>query len=364
MAEVSYIFGDALTGQIIQEINCFGVYITKQFGGGQMQCSFTYDQTGKDNDALRAATIPGRSFAVCERDGKPIWGGIVWSRTYQSQAKVASLYCMPFEEYSSRRLIRQDYKRDDVEQQSIFLELYGLMQADPNSIDVTLPSVPALTLLEKSIDIKATEYKTYRSAFDILTSGEDGFDWRIDTSRSDNVYTHKLKIGYPILGTGDPSAVVFDYPGNILNYWNAESMSDAGTYFFGEGAGEGSDMLVETYAHTDLLSAGFPRYDIEIPAKDVTSRALLRSIVAQQAKLRRPPMPVITAEVKADLDPIFGSYFVGDACTLSLDSAQFGGPGQTNGLFEKATRVLGFEYYPPSDDTVEFARLAFEGDDL
>jgi hypothetical protein len=238
------------------------------------------------------------------------------------------------------------------------------MQSDPHSVLVTLPSAPGGTLLAKSVDVKASEYKTFRSVIDEIANTEDGFDWRIDVARADNVYTRTLSIGYPTLGAFDPKAIVFDYPGNIFNYWDAESMASSGTHVFGVGAGEGDTMIQASHVATDLLSQGFPRYDIDLPTKDITSLSTLQSIVNQQAAIRRPPMPVITAEVKGDLDPVFGSYNIGDACTLSLFSPQFGVSDQSDGLFERSTRVLGYEYYPPSDDSVELARLVFEGDDL
>jgi len=59
MARMSYVFGDALTGSIIQEIDLQGVSMTRALSGiGEFRGSFGLDQSGKDNRDLIAATEP------------------------------------------------------------------------------------------------------------------------------------------------------------------------------------------------------------------------------------------------------------------------------------------------------------------
>jgi hypothetical protein len=359
MTTVSYIFGDARTGKIVEEISLYGVNISRTMNDGEMTATFQFDQIGKRNEDLAAATTPGRSFVVAERDGEPIWGGIVGSATYQAQSKSCQLYARVLEAYPDRRYIRQDITSIG-EQQQLFLNLYNLMQADPYSINVALPTFTGPTLVSKSLSIKATEFKSYRSAIDSLADGENGFDWTIDWSRTGGTYVKTLRMGYPILGSINERALLFEYPGNIFNYWETRSIGGAGTNIFAVGAGEGSTMLTTEVIHQDLLNSNFPRYDVLTSHKDITSLALLDDIAQQEATIRRAPAPVITAELKADLDPVFGSYSVGDACTIIFKDA----PHPGTGGFTRATRVLGYTYVPPSSDSAEVARLTFEGEDL
>lgn len=355
MPDISYIFGDMLTGQIIEEIRLQGVSMTRGFGQGELRGSFQLDQTGKNNEDLMSATEEGRSYVVCTRDSQPVWGGIVWTRTYQSQAKVYELYCKAFEHYPEYRLIRSDFSRIDDEQRNIFLDLWQDMMDDSNSIQITLPSSFA-SVIVKSLEIKAVEYKKYRQAMDEIANGDDGFDWTIDIAQIGGTFTRTLRVGYPTLGSTE--SLVLYYDGEITNYWNNGSMGGRATHVYGVGAGEGSSALVQEVIHSDLVASNFPRYDVALSFKDITDSAALTSLTIQAARFRKAGVPIYTIEVKGDLEPQFGSYGLGDEVEVHF----INDPSHTasNSVFN--SRILGWEYYPPSDDHVEYARLVFEGD--
>lgn len=358
MAQMSYIFGDLRTGQIIEEINSlYGVSMTDKFGGGDFRATFNLDQTGKDNDTLMAATIPGRCYVVVEREGVTVWSGMVWTRTYQSQAKSTQLYCRAFENYPERRLIRSNLSYTNMEQRNIVRNLFLDMQTDPNSITVDIPSSFS-TLVTKSVTVLASEYKTYKQVIDSVANAADGFDWRITVARQGGVYVRQLSMGYPYLGGTNPNNLIFEYPGAITNYWENETMGEGATNVYGIGAGEGDDMLQASYVHQDLLNFGFPRFDLDVSFKDIENQSRLNALTAQQAAIRRAPMPVITAELKGDSIPVFGGYAVGDACTIIIKD-----PKHPN-VLKKQSRLYAWEYYPSSDDSVEMARLNFEGEDI
>jgi len=354
MPNVSYIFGDVLTGGIIEEISLQGVSMTRGFGQGELRGSFQLDQTGKNNSDLMSATEEGRSFVICTRDTQPVWGGIVWTRTYQSQAKVYELYCKAFEHYPENRIMLEDFSSTNIEQRVIFLDLWATMMADPNSLQVTLPATPA-TVVPKTLDVKGVEYKKFRQAMDSISNGDDGFDWTIDIALVGGVFTKTLRIGYPTLGSVEPQVLYYD--GEITNYWNNGTMGGRATHLYGVGAGEGSAGLVQEVIHTDLVSAGFPRYDLALSYKDITDATILSSLTAQAARFRKAGVPIYTIEVKGDLEPQFGSYGLGDRVQIHFNDPSHIG---TNSVYE--SRIVGWEYYPPSDDHVEYARLVFEGD--
>ena len=356
MSVMTYVFGDALSGRIIAEIPLYGVSVVEKFGGGELRGTFQYDMTNRNNDVLDAATIPGRCFVVAERDTIPIFAGYVQTRTYQSQAKSAQLFARGFASYPERRLVRADINYVNTDQMTIFRDLWVLMQADPDSIRVDIFSA-FLTGINVDLTLQATEFKTYGQIFEQIADGDTGFDWRIDTTKAEGVYIHSLRVGYPTLGSTDPTRITFEYPGNILNYWKNETMSDAGTYVFTAGAGEGSGMLIASVGHFDLLNNGFPRFDVAISRKDITSLSLLNALGRQEGAKHKAPLPTFTLEVKADRDPVFGSYTLGDACQITIKD-----PKHPEG-FQKNARLVGWDYRPPSSDGTEEARLMFEGDD-
>lgn len=356
MTSMSYVFGDVVTGQTISEIPLYGVSILEKFGGGELRGTFQFDMTGRDNEVLAAATIPGRCFVVAERNAVPIFAGYIQTRTYQSQSKSCQLFARGFAAYGERRFMLATVNYDNLDQIVIFLDLWARMQADPNSLRVTLPN-SFVSGVNQSLQVTATEFKTFAQLFEQVADGDTGFDWRIDTARAGGIYTHTLSLGYPTLGSTDPTRLTFEYPGNILNYWKNEGMSDAGTHIYTIGAGEGSTMLTRTNVHNDLVSSGFPRFDVDVSRKDVTSLSILQTMANQEALKHKAPIPSFTVEVKADRDPEFGTYTLGDAGQLLIND-----PMHPTG-FQKYTRLIGWDYRPPSSDGTEEARLMFEGDE-
>lgn len=360
MAEIRHIFGDVRTGKVIEEIRCQGVSMKDDLDtGGEWRGTFTLDQTGKDNEVLLSATQPGRCFVVTERNGVVIWGGLVWTRTYQSQAKSTQIYAKGFKAYTASRVCTVDLNYVNIEQRNIMRNLYLSMQSDANSVQVTVPSTFNDVVLA-SLSVKGSDLKTYRSIIDSIADSDNGFDWVITTRRTGASYTHELQIGYPHIGSAaESSAVVFEYPGNITNYWSNESMGSPGTHIFAVGAtdSESETTLLARAQHNDLLQGGFPRFDVVTSHKEVESQVLLDGIVRQEAAILKPPMPILTVELKADLDPIMGSYKPGDMAQVVIRDPRY------PLTFKQFQRVLSFDYYPPSNDSEELARVVFEGEE-
>lgn len=357
MAEVTYIFGDILAGTVLEEIPLYGVSMSRALAAGEFRGSFNLDQTGKTNADLLAATEAGRCFVVCERDNVPIWDGFVATRTYQSQAKVFQLYAKSWELYPEHRNMRTDFELDTVEQRNVFLALWQDLISTPNTPQISLPSSFS-TVVTKSLTVKAFEFKKYRAAMDMISNGFDGFDWTIDTAKIGGAYQRTLRIGYPTLGA--IAQTYFEYPGNILNYWLNDSLSNRGTNIFGQGSGEGSTMLTQEVVHADLLSGGFPRYDVNVSFKGVTDPDILSSLTVQAALVSKATLPTMTVELKADLEPEFGGYGLGDAVRIYINDPRH--PSPVSRSYD--SRIIGWEYYPPSAERTEQVRMVFQGDDL
>lgn len=358
MADMHYVFGDVLSGKIIMEYDCQGVYVSASLETNDWRGTVHLDRTGVDNEITLSGTIPGRCFVVMYRNDRIVGDFIITSRTYQSQAKSMQLYGKGWKSYPYMRIIDQDLKYTNQDQIAVFLDLYTRLQADPNAPKVILPAYTA-SGINLNLEVKASEIKKYGEIIDNFANGDTGFDWDVATAEASGVYTRQLVYGYPTLGSkADPSMLIFEYPGAITNYWESESVgSRGGTHLFVAGGGEGDSTIQATVVHSDIINLGYPRFDVESSHKDITDMNQLVSIAVQEAQIRKPPVAVITAEVKGDLVPEFGSYALGDSCRLIIND-----PRHPETL-DKQTRVLAYEYYPPASDNVEQVRFKFEGDD-
>lgn len=361
MAVMNYVFGLLRTGEVLAELPLGSVSITNKLSDyGELRATLALDLTGFDNATTKGATVPGLCYVVAERGGQPVWGGIVWSRTYQSQAKTLELYAKTFEAYPTYRFM-PTYSRTNVDQMSIFIELWNMMQSDAGSnLGIIIPtSFPEATPVLSSVDVAETDFRTYRSVMDDLANGDQGFDWTIDWAKSGSAYSVQLRAEQPFLGASNSlDALTFEYPGNILNYYETDSVSDGGTNVVTMGAGQSDGMLIATTSRPDLIDAGFLRIDFDVQSKETTNQAILNALAIQQGALHTMPVNVIKVQHKADHDPIFGSYGLGDRCNLVIQDAWHTGIDK----LVKTTRIVQWSYSPPESDQVEEVELIFEGE--
>lgn len=354
-----YIFGTLGTERVIAEIPLFGTYMEMELNvGGRFDGTFNLDQTGKRNEDLIAATIPGQCWVVVERNGIPIWGGFVWSRTYQSQSKTCQIFAQHFQQYPLYELIRTDFIRINTDQQRVLLDMWvHMQQVQGRNINVNQPSSYPTSVLTKNIDVSSTDFKFYGEVMSSIADAVDGFDWTVDITKSGSNYIKTLRVGYPTLGNPDPSRLIFEYPGSILNYYATESMPGSGTNVFTLGAGEGDTMLFYENVQQLMIDTGFPRWDVIVSRKDIGSPTLLESVGQQEGAIRKPPMLILKPSLKANKIPEFGSFGLGDACTLVINDARF--PNTLN--FQ--TRIVKWTLSPQSADNTDEFNLIFAGDE-
>lgn len=359
MADFRYIFGSMRAEQVIEEIPLYGVVMNMEMNaGGYFEGTFQLDQLGKDNATLLQATIPGRTWVTCERNGVAIWHGYVWTRTYSSQSKTCQLFAQSFEQYPEKRRILQDLTYNG-EQLNIFIDLWSkMMAANGSDINVIIPALGSYpTVVTKSLATLQTDNRLFSEVMSAVADSVNGFDWYIDVVKNGTYYQKNLLLGYPTLGApAGPNTVVFEYPGNILEYYFTEAMADAGTDIYVVGAGTGSNQILGFAEDTNLINTGMVRWDDIVSRTDVTDSTTAQSLANQELVKRRAPMPTLKIWVKSNLTPEFGSYNLGDVCSIYIKDPRF-----PNGL-SLQKRLIKWELTPQSADNSEQASLVFEGD--
>lgn len=353
-----YLFGSISDRLTLAEPFLEGVSMSSQLNDwGTFRGTIRLDTTGVDNEDVVNATVPGKSWVVAERDGTVVWDGIVWSSTYESQGKTFQITARETEAYPGK-ITMPDYSFSG-DPKNAMRNLWSTMQSLPNcNLGVDIPGT-FTTVTTVDISTLASDRKYFFDRMTAVADGEGtGFDWKIRTTKDGDTYRRVLTIGTPLLGATDASNMSFEYPGNILNYWRTDGITNAGTHLFLQGSGDGSDALVATATQQTMLNNGFPRYDLVLSRKDIDNLTLLQSMATQLGTQRRPPLSTIKVVVKGDLDPLFGSYGLGDMATLAIRD-----PRHPNG-FQADVRLIAWEYQPEDSQTIEQATLVFEGDEL
>ncbi len=187
--------------------------------------------------------------------------------------------------------------------------------------------------------------QTYRG-FELRNAGEeldaysdalDGFEYRVDCFYDADTSSFAREFVLMPINFPDPPApgevspisrfgadqLVFEYPGNIVDFTIDESADEAATRFWvvGKMPGLGEDASEPYAAATavDLLQEGWPLLDQEESDNDTEDEELLYSQAQRFLAEHRPPIADIKVDVNGSMSPEVGEYAPGDWCSLIID---------------------------------------------
>ena len=368
MAQYRYLFSDLLTNVVNLELPLFGVTYGRRInkaGNATFSCSLGNKGTvgipgdvGFSDQDILDATQPGRSCLWIERNGQIVWGGIIWSRTYQSQASVLSYTAQTFESYLYKQVI--EVKRSFVvqDQRQILSDLVNHMQSKPYAnIGIIVPGIyDSSPAIPRTVDFFSYVGWTYGRAVEYLINYALGFDYTIDVAYDTNYNLTKTLNVANVLGLStNISQITFDYPGNIKNYFYPESATEAITSMLGFGGGDGAPMTRTKYIKQALLDAGYPDLQESYDNKNIFNINTLVSQTQAAGDLAVAPIIIPTIEVNPEIEPIFGSYNLGDYFKMHVQDLRF--PAGK----DITTRILGWDAVPSSSVSQEEVKLVVIG---
>lgn len=348
VARYRYMFYDALTNTPTIELPLYGTWFQRVMGKpGNATFTVKFNMEGISNADILEGTLPGRTKLYVERDGRIIWGGLVWTRTWEEQARALNCTAQTIESYPYMQVIEENPgPYAGVDQRNIMIDLFNHMQAKPYSdINIVTPA-PFADDIVRTVDFSNYEAWTYGRAIEYLIDYDQGFDYTIECQwGSDDKPLDLLRIDNVLGQSIETTGLVFDFPGNVRNFWFPENVSRAAITTVGYGKGEGTSVLRSKHTHTEFFDAGYPDLQRVFSDKDVAVQATLDSKVKAFGDLRRPPMVTPTIEIHASMEPQFGSWSLGDYARVYIESARF-----PDG-HEMYIRVIGYELSPPSKAT-------------
>ena len=200
----------------------------------------------------------------------------------------------------------------------------GLDYSDLGYADKNLENATYRGYLLKSVGEELDEYS------DTI----DGFEYRVDCDYDPTTGSFTRTLVFIPINFPNPPApgevspisrfgadqLVFEFPGNINDIDVKESSENAATRFFVVGnIPDLGDDISQPYAAasaTDLLAAGWPLLDQEEEKQDVSDEQILYDHAARYLNEFRPPVADITISVNGSLNPVVGTYFPGDWCSI------------------------------------------------
>jgi hypothetical protein len=165
----------------------------------------------------------------------------------------------------------------------------------------------------------------YNNVPETTWSGYGAGQYGFDSYGGDRVNGY-IGVVHPVSVLG-ADRVVFEYPGNILDFSFTENAETSATRMWVGGNADGlSGDVSQPYAAstaTDLLAQGWPLLDQVEERNDVNTTAAgetaLYSYAQEFLKESRPPEATFSISVNGSLDPQVGDYLPGDWCSIIID---------------------------------------------
>ena len=201
------------------------------------------------------------------------------------------------------------------------------------------------------------ELKTYFSAISDLAKSNTGFDFNIKVAYDgDGNPTKTLQLGYPRLGNTysalSQSVPVFTMPaGNIVQYNYKEDGAKAVNSLYATGAGSNEGKLIVNYQDTTKTAAGWPLLEDSVNYSNITDPTWLTGIATGQALAASYPPQTIQVVAPPYLDPVFGTYNLGDQARLVITDNFY--PTEFDGNY----RIIGINVTPGENNAGERVTL-------
>lgn len=402
----SYYITDLRTNEIIGELDFQNVsYSTVLSGIGDFSgtlsvnrdtLSFTKTMSGDGSTnpmidrsfptmSLREITTPGRCGIYVFRNEKPVWGGILWKRQFNASDGKINITGKTFESYFYHRFQRTTKYWSNEDQ----LEIARWLVTSNGSaaalhIDVDTATSPRY----RERTMFGYEFKTTGEELEQLANLIDGFDWNVIIGL-DSIQnpTRKLTFYYPEAGvTREKTSLLFEFPGVIKNFTMTDDSESGGNFIWAIGAGEGTEMVIESASDYGQLAEGWPMLEASRSYKSVLRPSTLQGHATAGLNKLNSPITVFEVEIRGDLDPLFGTYSLGDWARFRFKHLYFyekgtntapyfnewTGEWEENGvvivydepMYDRMARITGIKVSVDNNSGVETINLDLGGDEL
>lgn len=323
------LFSDLLTGVINAEIPVTQVALTRQLNSaGTSTFNVLISDPASAVYNIVNSTQPGRTQVWIDRNGVLVFGGIIWSREYNSDSQHLSITAQEFESYFAHRYITTTQVFNNVDVFTIVQTLVNQAQAvTGGNIGVVVPT--NLSGVTASKTYYSYELRSVAAAITDLAKANNSFDWAITYAYDGGGTPVKtLSLGSPRLGTAysssNLSAPVLEFPsGNIISYTYPEDATLIGDTVYAIGAGSNEGKLIATATSTTQLTAGWPLLETTSNYTDIADSTLLGNLASGQLKAVLNPVVTMKVVLNPSVDPVYGTYNLGDDVRLRIFDDRF-----------------------------------------
>jgi hypothetical protein len=362
------IAADLVTGQRITELPLNGLsYGARLNDVGQASARLPFPAPSTATNRAVAALLndavdEARRMLIIERDGVIVWCGIIWVAAYNDGDQSRDIRASDHGSYWRRRLVTYNQTFTASTATTIAQTVLTTAQAAPGgnlNVNVIREIDPAFTEPSVTLELDRYELRTVGEVIEDLAKADGGFEYDYSyTWNGGGTVSKTLTLSYPRRGRNfQRSGHVFEVGRNVTEFsWPSDGTRVANKVY-ATGNGEGDAMLISSAADTFQIlpgSAGGPGYPLleEVVSSKRTrgtdGQAQLDALTAGRIKAVATPVVLPEITVRADLDPVFGSYITGDACRIIIPPNL--SPRFPDG-FDQYRRIVGWNVRVDDDGT-------------
>jgi hypothetical protein len=353
----TYVIADLATNRILEEIALTNVSFNKPLN----DCG-TFNGTWK----LGAKTshldpydlsMPCRRVVYAFRDDRPMWGGIVWTRKYDSASQTVSLGAAEFWSYFDHRKVLPlipasptlatiaglavTYTNQD--QNNIARALVALAQTHPGGDILVEPADTDLSNIIRTRTYNGWDLTDVGHALENLSNVIGGPDLVFDVLPGLPAPQRVFRVGTPWLGQ-QGSAWRWEMGGNVASYnWPSDGTRMA-TRTFATGQGVELGLPISVFEDTSKYTTGFPLLELEKQYGSAEDEDTLSGHAEADQQTARMPVALPTIVVRGDTSPTAAEVNRGDDGWLVLPEDPFHRTG-----FEGPVRIVDMKFTPGAD---------------
>jgi hypothetical protein len=366
MAVYRLISADLVTGTRIAEISLQGLSYSARLNdvgtlSGTLQLPAPTSAANRTQAAvLNDAVDEARRSLIVERDGVIVWAGVVWLSPYEDTNQTRSVQAAELWSYFRKRVVDYSQTFAATDQLAIAQSLITKAQASSGgNIGVTVGAETSGIVRDRIYN--RYELKPVGEAVEQLAEVQNGFDFAIDPAWISGALVATLRLSYPRRGRNyRETGHVFELGRNMIKFEWPSDGTRAANKVWATGNGEGDAMLITSASDASQLApvssggAGYPLLETVFANKDVSVQSTLDA--AAQGRLATTATPVVLPKitVRADVDPILGSYITGDAARIIIPPNV--SPRFPNGL-DTYRRIVGWDVSVSDEGAEEIALI-------
>jgi hypothetical protein len=354
--------GEVLADQLPLNVSSFGRQIN---GVGQLSGSLPLNVRGAST--YLEALEPRRTVLWVSQDGYPVWNGILWDWTHQSILDgTLPIGAATMESLFQHRQIDQNLNYASMDVADIFAALIQFALAKPYGQIAGIQPPQTPTGITASVSYNGTDLRKVYDAWSDLV-GTYNVEYTMTPAVTGPTYATSVQVGNPTLGRVLPAGLVFQFPGNLIDYGFPRTGSSSANTLIATAPPNGSaaswaSQLPHGQDAADL-AAGYPLLEdtVSYSGIGVTTRAQINAYADGILPSRTGAQETPQVSLGGGQHPLLREIQLGDWCWLVATSPlHTAGPGGQPGL-QTPARITGWTCTPPGENQAEVTKVQLGG---